>query len=110
LGELQIDLISQRLPEENGPVEVARRLAAEKFADQLKKAGVSLAEIRSAQVSLRRSSLPKHGTMNGHPCVGYDLYFDAEVLTNRGNHYERELKIFVAPHDPRMERRSARAV
>ncbi|MBN2022498.1 MAG: hypothetical protein JW809_06850 [Pirellulales bacterium] len=92
------------------PSGFARRLAAQKFSEQIHKAGLSRERFREAYLDISKSALSKIGVINGQTCSGHDVRFQAHVVTDLGRAYDSTASIFVAPHDPKIESRSARAV
>jgi hypothetical protein len=92
------------------PSGFARRLAAQKFSEQIVKAGLPREWFREAYLDIAKSQQRRFGCVNGQSSSGYDLRFQAHVVTDLGRVYERTASIFVAPHDPKVELRSARAV
>ena len=109
LGELRIDLLATTASASEGPLSVAIRLAVEKFQDQVRKARVAPARVRSGRLILRRSPSAVKGTVNRHACLGYSVHFMAEVVMNDERRYEQEHVLFVAPHNPAAELRSTTA-
>jgi len=87
---------------------VAVRSAAAQFADQMQKAGLVRSQVREAWLMIRK--LPGHvaGSINGVPCTGHTVSFSAGAVMDGGRRYEREQVVFVAPHNAKVELRSAR--
>jgi hypothetical protein len=106
-GELEFDLLA-RGGDLNTPLAAAKQLAATKFADQVRKGCLEPARIREARLSIIKRPDLKTGSVNGHPCVGHDVYFRANAVMDNSKRYEKERVLFVAPHDPRVELRSSR--
>ena len=79
------------------------------FHQQLVKAGVNIARIREATLDLTRSSTRRPGVVNHHAAEGYDVTLTIRVSSDVNKVYQRTMVIFVSPHDPRVELRSARA-
>ncbi|MHB0997653.1 MAG: hypothetical protein ACYC27_00285 [Armatimonadota bacterium] len=88
------------------PIIITSQLAVCKFAEQTEKAGLTLSCYRSAYVKIEKLPILKTGSVNGYSCVGYDIRLSVSVVSNYGRSYESEISMFVAPHDPRVERRS----
>jgi len=109
LAELRIDLLATQVDDANTPVSVAVRSAVGKFDDQVRKAGLVRSQVREACLTIRRLPGSVEGPVNGHSCAGYNISFSAGVLMDGGRRYEREQIVFVAPHDSKVELRSARA-
>ena|SRR5438128_5003086 len=105
-----IDLLDLRTESaDTTPSAFARRLAAQKFAEQIAKAGLPRSWFREARLDISKSAEPRFGAVNGRSCFGYDVRFLAHAVTDLGRTYDTTLSIFVAPHDPKVELRSARA-
>jgi hypothetical protein len=108
VSELQIDLLSMSVdPTASALVAYAIRLAAQKFQEQVEKAGGSVSSVREAQLRITRLAA-RRGPVNGRVCAGHDLRFVARVVSNFGKTYESAMSIFVAPHDSGVESRSTR--
>lgn len=105
LTELRINLLAADVGEEGTPLALAQRSAAGKFDDQMRKAGLVRAQIPEASLDLRRLPDSVEGCVNGHICIGHRLLFRAMAVMDNGRRYERELSVFVAPHDPKFELR-----
>lgn len=86
------------------PLIAASRLAAAKFAEQIRKAGLSMQEIRSSHLDIKRAEFPREGRVNGFGCPGYDVNFAARAVSDRGRTYKSERSLFIAPHNPEVER------
>jgi len=110
VSELRIDLLTPSTHRHDTALDLALRLASEKFHDQVRKGGIVSDRIRRAWLTIRRPLEPVEGTVNDHACLGYRVGFAIEVLTEDGRRYAQELLLFVAPHNPELERRSTRGV
>jgi hypothetical protein len=111
MDTMRIDLLGDAMEGVDSPPSgFARRLAAQKFGEQITKAGLSREWFRDAYLDISKSPESKLGFVNGRSSSGYELRFHAHVVTDLGRAYERRTSIFVAPHDPRIEMRSGRAV
>lgn len=108
LDGLVIDLLLPNIGAAESPLQVARQVAISKFADQLSKANVGPRSVANAQLVVRRVSEELRRAVNGHPSTGYDYRFECSVQMVNGRSYQRDLIVFVAPHNPRVESRSAR--
>ena len=108
-GELRIDLLTPTVGEANSALGVAVRSAAVKFEDQVRKAGLAISQVREAQLTIRWLPDSVDGSVNGHPCVGYNLNFLAEAVMCVGSRYEKTRLLFVAPHDATVELQNTRA-
>jgi len=91
------------------PEAAARALATSKFRDQLAKVGLPAGRVEAASLTLERLA-PATGLADGVARAGFQLRFRAATTTDTGRVFEAEQIVFVAPHDPRVERRSARAL
>ena len=92
------------------PQGFARRLASQKFGEQIAKAGLPREWFREAYLEISKSPESRFGVVNGQSSSGYDMRFQAHVVTDLGRAYDSTASIFVAPHDPKIESRSARTV
>ena len=107
--ELRIDLLSPSVgPTASAPVAAAIRLAAQKFREQMEKAGSTVSCAREARLDITRSPASHNGVVNGRLCAGYNVRFRATVVSDYGKTYESEASVFAAPHDSQVERRSTR--
>lgn len=106
-GELEFDLLddSQAM---NAVVSVAATIAAQRFREQLKKAGLSPAIVRTAKLTIKKRSDRADGYVNGHLCQGYVLEFQARVSSDLGREFRSEAHIFAAPHNAQFECKSSR--
>lgn len=109
-----IEHLSINLLDTNGktfgsaPMTAAVQLAATKFKGKMEKAGLSLSRIREATLAVTKSSDSRSGYVNGRRSAGFDLNFAARAVSINGKTYKCEKSVFVAPHDPEVELRSAR--
>jgi hypothetical protein len=87
-----------------------RWLAAQKFNEQLAKAGLARELFREAYLDISTSPEGTLGVVNGRRSSGYDVRFQVHVVSDFGRAYDSTTSIFVAPHNPSVESRSARAV
>ncbi len=111
LTELQIDLLQPTDPVAATAPTFAISLAASKFSEQIEKAGFDFLLIRKASLVITKSTSPRNDLPNGQsgPArTGYDIRFAITVEFNDGKAFKNEISIFVAPHDPKVEARSAR--
>lgn len=108
---VRIDLLGEIAQSaDSTPSGFARRLAAQMFVEQIAKAGLPREWFRVAYLDISRSSQNKIGVINGRSSSGYDFRFQAHVVTDLGRAYDSTTSIFVAPHDPKIELRSTRAI
>jgi len=107
--ELRIDLLDETAFAVDSPAGLARRSATTKFAEQCKKAGIVRSQLNEATLTITRLPGKTRGPVNGRPTDGYQLQFVAVAVTDLGRRFARDRTVFVAPHDPAVELRSARA-
>ncbi len=105
LDELVVNLLSPGAVGPQPALATAQKLAATKFEDQVRKAGIRPAQIREAWLSMKRSPEAARGSVNDHPCAGWPVTFQAGALMDNDRRYEDKEVVFVAPHDPQVERR-----
>ena len=108
VNELRIDLLAPSTDRHGPALDLASRLASEKFHDQVRKGGIAPDRIRGAWPTIRRSFALAEGTVNDSACLGYRVGFRIEVLMDGRRRYEQEVQLFVAPHNPELERRRSR--
>ena len=106
---LRVDLLAIDVEDTSAtPSGFARRLAAQKFLEQIAKAGLPRTRLREARLTAATSPVSKVGVVNGCTCVGYEVKFRANAITDLGKTYESTMCLFVAPHNSEIELRSAR--
>ena len=111
MDDVRIDLLVASADSADAtPSAFARRLATQKFAEQIAKAGLPSSWFREARLDISKSSESRLGFVNGRSSSGYDMRFLAHAVTDLGMVYDCTASIFVAPHDPNAESRSTRAV
>jgi hypothetical protein len=111
MDSLRIDLLAHITENaDSTPLIFARRLAAQKFSEQIAKAVLSRERFREAYLDISKSPKSTLGLVNGRSSSGYDMRFQAHVVTDLGKAYDSTASIFVAPHDPRVESRSTGAI
>ena len=109
LGELRIDLLrSIEGKFDNTPLGTVTKLAAEKFREQMEKTGLAVTYAQEASIKIKKLTDPTNGFVNGRRCPGWTFQFTARVVSHSGYACEREKSVFVAPHNPKVEQRSAR--
>lgn len=107
LERLDVDLLQPEPPMgDSVKTRGAATLAALKFNEQVKKAGVALSQIREARLSLTRLTGTMEGIVNGRARTGYTLHFVATAVTDLGRAFRCERSVFAAPHDALLESRS----
>ena len=106
LERISIDLIDKNPDTANDiPSGFVRRLAIQKFTEQIRKAGLPSSYFQKAHLSIAKSSTPEVGWVNGRSCSGFEVMLVAHAITDLGKSYKSELAMFVAPHDPKVEMR-----
>lgn len=88
----------------------AQRLACSKFREQLQRAHIPEECVSKAELTIRKIGDPRVGPVNGHFSRGYQVSLVAEAVSDLGKKYRAEKFLFVAPHDPSVEQRSAQNV
>jgi hypothetical protein len=96
--DLLADPLGQRLSD------ATHRLAVDRFMEQLAKAGLDRSNVADARLRIVRGH---QTTRRQHE--GWDVHFVALAVADSGRQFECRKTVFVAPHDPTFERRSARA-
>jgi hypothetical protein len=104
---LEIDLLSPKKPENDIALGIAHNLASCKFMEQLRKSGLNISCVTRASVILSKSSAMRLCIVEDSHRAGFDVTFKAWAFTDDGKRYECSDTVFVAPHDPKLERRSA---
>jgi len=108
LDTVEFDLLEMGEDRAESPLASARNLAAQKFAEQLAKSGLDRSRVREARLVIDRA--PDDGSVPGqHFRGGFNLSFRAAAIADNERRFRRETKVFVAPHDPRLESQSAPA-
>jgi hypothetical protein len=108
-SQATIDLLGEGSAAGAPPHEVAaRQLACATFQQQMMHARAPLAALREARLEISRSAAARIDSVDEHDREGHDLTLRVYALTAHGQSLERETTIFVAPHDPALERRRAR--
>ena len=109
-NSLEIDLCS-RDSDAGGdaPENIFVALATRKFAEQLDKWKILAAWVAGARLDVTWSRDVASGFVGGTRQDGYGATFAATVTTDLGRAISRAKHVFVAPHNPRLESRSARA-
>lgn len=92
-------------PEGDGPAEAARRLAIHRFAEQVRKSGLTLSAVREATLQIARAQEVIRGWQGDQRADGHMVRFSAQSVMENGRVYQDDRTMFVAPHDPKKERR-----
>ena len=109
LTEAEIDLLGRPFGAAvDDPWVAAAGLAAAKFQQQVQKVGLTLSQVRSARLHIRKLPELVQEDVNGRPASGHKVIFCATAVMDNGRRHERERTLFVAPHDERLESRSTR--
>jgi transposase-like protein len=87
----------------------AHRLACRRFAEQVAKSGIDRDAIHEARLRLSRRPGSSHGWQGEHWTNGHMVQFSVSAVMDDGRVHELDRSVFVAPHDPRRERRRRRA-
>jgi hypothetical protein len=110
LSGMRIDLLAPEVSAtQSPPMLMAVQLARTKFQEQAKKAHISLSHIKEAHLIVARSDSPASGTVNGRTVSGHEYTFLARAISDLEDGYQYETRVFIAPHDPNVERQSAKA-
>lgn len=108
-SEIIIDLLGDASDDASPPLRAARELARMKFREQLGKSGLPRSTVQRASLYVERPPTPEEGLAGNWRRSGFGVRFRAIAVADNGRSYQREEVVFVAPHDPRFESRSARA-
>lgn len=106
LNTLQIDLLEWPTVNESTPTNFTRRLAVQRFRDQMNKAGLPIAWVREARLDISKVSEQSMAFAGGRTRPLYDVRLDARVTTDLGKVHVGTTTIRVAPHDPTRELQS----
>jgi hypothetical protein len=107
--QLEIDLLGDRHRRSEDPPEDARLFAMDAFVDQLTKARMAEARLRSARLTISTSPQRTDQVAGGTLREGREMTFAVVITTNTGATYDARCTRFVARHDPSLELRSTRA-
>jgi hypothetical protein len=110
MDAVRIDLLADVESANSTPSGFIRWLAVQRFSEQIAKAGLSKESFREAYLDILKVAESKVGFVNGQSSSGYDVRFKAHAITDLCRAYDSTISIFVAPHDPKIELRSTRAV
>ncbi len=107
VSELKMDLLGPSTIISPSPL-VAKtiRIAVQKFREQMEKANLELSWIKEARLNIEKMPETQHGIVNGHRTLGSKVKLTVTGVFDNGITYERNLFIFVAPHDASVETRS----
>ena len=107
LGDLRVDLVGPSADSSDAQAH-ASGLARQRFSEQLAKAKIPLSFVREAQLTVDRSDSPTRGFVNERAVEGHVFRFSVRAVSDRGAVFEDQASVFVAPHNAKLERRSAR--
>lgn len=105
---INIDLIRPSNKTNRVPLDYATELATRKFAEQALKAEIALTRIHEAWLTISKSTAICRGAVNGRSTPGFNMIFEARVITNSKRTLKSQMHVFVAPHNPTVETRSTR--
>jgi|GEM_PF-1816697 len=88
-----------------GLFNVARRLAARRFAEQLGKTEVARERVMEAELMWRRGNEAVRGWHGNGWGRGYHVALTATARMDDGRSFNCSVTVFVAPHDPSRESR-----
>jgi hypothetical protein len=91
----------------NSADDFAARLARLRFSEQLERSGLPTSIVRQAKLIIERGPSVT-GVAGERLRRGFQVTFRATVVSDTGRCFEREAVVFVAPHNPVLEYRSAR--
>ncbi len=105
---VDIDLLAQRAVA-SSPTDELREHARDRFLEQLKKSRLPRESLRSAALTISFSSPERAQLVCGSARLGRDATFTVIVRATSNRVFQASRSLFVAPHDPAAESRSARA-
>ena len=109
LERVEFDLLSPPTPDKYDALEAASLFASNKFIEQICKSGLSISCVVNAFVVLSKSAAMSSSLVENSYRSGFDVTFEARAYMEHGKYYECSDTIFVAPHDPKLERRNAKS-
>jgi hypothetical protein len=107
LEDLELDLLAAQGPS-GTPVEAAQFRAVKVFREQLAKAGLGVGCVRKAVLVLRRGRVA-NVAYEQFSAWGWELHASLRAEAVSGRSFHAEQMVYVAAHNPRVERRSAGA-
>jgi hypothetical protein len=109
LDHLSIDLLADSNMDA-GPTPLAAfiRMARKRFREQIGKQRIPDSWVTSGCLEITKPATRTDGYVNGHVRPGYQVAFAARVESDLHAVYASHTCVFVAPHDPAIEMRSAR--
>lgn len=109
LDELRINLLGQDVSDPASPTGAAVLSAVTKFEEQRQKSDLAPSHIHEAWLTIQKLPGEQNGWASEHWSAGFNVRFLAVAVMDNGKRYERECVVFVAAHNPDIERRSGRA-
>jgi hypothetical protein len=110
LADLRLDLLSNVEAGHADPSHPVARMAAAKFQEQMALARIRRTRVQEAWLTVDRLPASTEAEVNGRLSQGALVRFVTGVKMVGGRSFDCERIVFVAPHDPQVERRSTRAI
>jgi hypothetical protein len=86
--------------------DAATQLAVARFREQALKLGVPMEAVRDAELQVERLPGAAKAVINSKNWQGFKVRLVARATMDSGRSYERDLRVFVAPHSRRELRRT----
>ena len=99
-----IDLLASP-PDDCNPQAAAHRIAVPRYTEQLAISGLTPEVVREARLEAVPHPDPVSGLVGDYPADGHLVDFTLIAVMDDGRTYRKDTTVFVAPHDPRRERR-----
>lgn len=103
---VRVNLLQANVEQDDAICSFMKQRAVVRFADQCQKGRLALSTISTAILKLHQLPERVPGEINGHPCSGFHVRFDVEVFGVDGRRGHSSCELFVAPHNPAVERQS----
>jgi hypothetical protein len=110
LSALTVDLVVGAHTGASQPAAEAARVAIKRFHEQLGKARLAAHRIKEAALTITRLEGPARGIVNERASDGFQVLVEVTATMDTGRSYREACRIFVAPHNPLIERRRSLAV
>ena len=107
LSHVDFDLLAPQGPS-GTPLEAAQARAVHVFREQLAKAGLEIARIRNARLTLQRGRVANVVTED-FSTSGWEVLVSLHAEASTGRVFHAERVVCVAAHNPNVERRTAGA-
>jgi hypothetical protein len=104
---LEIDLLGASGGDTRTPEGRACELARARFLQQVERAALSLDVVEAAQLVIQLEG-PAEALVNGRVRSAFEVQVAVTAVSTWGRVFRAERRLFVAPHDPGREQRSAR--